>query len=111
MVSSVFGQFTDNFSDGDFNAKKHNFTSIQAITENVFSFLERNNETFDLVFADPPYDFREYAKLISSVFEGVALSTSAVFILEHGKENQFNEFPNFLYLRNYGGVQFSFFER
>ncbi|MCO4805142.1 MAG: RsmD family RNA methyltransferase [Flavobacteriales bacterium] len=72
---------------------------------NVISSLEMKS---DLVFADPPYEFKDYERLISLVLSS-ALKQDAIFVLEHRKTGDFKDHPNFVKDRSYGEVKFSFF--
>ena len=54
----------------------------------AFDFLKKTNETFDIIFADPPYFFKEqqYKMLVEKVFERKILKKNGVLIIEHSKE-------------------------
>lgn len=79
------------------------------IRTDVFRYLERCNEQFDFIFADPPYALSELEKLPDLVFGKNLLKPGALFVLEHGKTNDFKSHPNFIEQRAYGSVNFSFF--
>jgi 16S rRNA (guanine(966)-N(2))-methyltransferase RsmD len=79
------------------------------INGDVFRFLQRPAEVFDIVFADPPYDLPELTAIPDLIFENSLLSEEGIFILEHGKKNDFSSHPHFLEHRNYGSVNFTFF--
>lgn len=64
---------------------------------------------FDLIFADPPYDMPNKRQLIETIFVKQLLSTYGYLILEHGKEDDFKDHPNFMQERKYGTVHFTFF--
>jgi 16S rRNA (guanine(966)-N(2))-methyltransferase RsmD len=89
---------------------KHQLNSIQVIQSDVFQFLQKTQTAVDLVFADPPYDFKKYTELIGVVLSSNLLKNAGLFILEHSKHIDFSHVEHFTYLRNYGGVCFSFFE-
>lgn len=76
----------------------------------VFIFLKKSNEKFDIIFADPPFELKNLAELPDSVLNAGILTENGVFILEHPKEYSFTNHPNFKEIRNYGKVNFSFFE-
>lgn len=79
----------------------------------VFKFLERNTQgSFDVVFADPPFDFEteDYLKLIDLVIENEWLNVEGQMVIEHSKIHKFEAHPNFIQTRKYGNVNFSFFE-
>lgn len=85
-------------------------TSLQLIRGDVFKYLKSATQQFDLIFADPPYALKELPTLPDLVLEGELLKPEGMFILEHGKENDFSSHPRFVELRKYGAVHFSFFE-
>lgn len=84
---------------------------IQTIKSDVFSYLEKNKQPFDVVFADPPYDFslEQFEKIIQSVFENKLLKTDGFLIIEHSKHTDLSSSQNFSEVRKYGGSKFSFF--
>jgi 16S rRNA (guanine966-N2)-methyltransferase len=76
--------------------------------EDAFKWLNKNEKQFDLVFADPPYEFAQYDELIEVVLNR-ALKADANFILEHRQSGSFVKHSNFVEDRTYGEVRFSFF--
>ena len=77
----------------------------------VFKYLKKSGEKFNIIFADPPFDLRGLENIPNAVLETDLLAEEGVFILEHPKEYSFTTHPNFKEIRNYGKVQFSFFEK
>ncbi len=77
----------------------------------VFRYMERSTEHFDLVFADPPYALPELPEIPDRVFSSGLLKEGALFILEHGKNLDFSAHPHFVEHRAYGSVNFSFFQK
>lgn len=84
---------------------------IQTIKSDVFSFLEKNKQSFDIIFADPPYDFtiEQFEKIIHTVFENNLLHTDGFLVIEHSKHTDLSSIQNFSEVRKYGGSMFSFF--
>lgn len=82
---------------------------LQLVRGDVFRFLKNSSQQFDMIFADPPYALPELATLPDAILEGNMLKPEGIFILEHGKENDFSSHPRFVELRKYGAVHFSFF--
>ena len=76
----------------------------------VFKFLASIHEQFDFIFADPPYTLPNIADLPDLVLERDLLSPEGVFVLEHGKANDFKDHPYLIDHRSYGSVNFSFFQ-
>ena len=72
-------------------------------------FVERGHEPFDLIFADPPYALPELPELPERVMRSGLLAPGALFVLEHGKGQDFSSRPDFLEHRAYGSVNFSLF--
>ena len=72
-------------------------------------FIDRARESFDLVFADPPYALKEISELPDRVMNGPLVAAGGLFVLEHGKTNDFSQHPCFVEHRAYGSVNFSFF--
>lgn len=103
------------------NTKNHAFiqhvkeqldaTELLTIKADVFSYIKTCSQTFDLIFADPPYDLKELDTIPSKIFELELLNENGIFILEHSKEDSFTEHPFFKEERKYGSVHFSFFAK
>lgn len=85
------------------------FNNLSVIRANVFSFLSRSAGSYDVIFADPPYDLEEREKIPGLIFSNHWLSDEGWFILEHDKSISFKEYPFFTEERRYGKVHFSFF--
>ena len=84
--------------------------NASVIKGDAFVFLKKNHATFDIVFADPPFDLDRLKELPDALFDSQILHEKGMFILEHPKEYNFTNHPHFSELRNYGKVQFSIFE-
>lgn len=84
---------------------------IDAIQNDVFSFLSRSTRQYDIIFADPFYDMMEadFAKIPKLVFEKSLLLKDGILIVEHSKRSDLSLLPNFIEVRKYGGSAFSFF--
>lgn len=76
----------------------------------VLKYLNKNIDTYDLIFADPPFRYNNYEQLISLIFEKKIMSHPSWFILEHSKYNSFVEYPLFKKVKEYGNINFSIFE-
>ncbi|WP_456376405.1 RsmD family RNA methyltransferase [Lutibacter sp.] len=87
--------------------------NINAIKSDVFKFLGRCNTKFDIIFADPPYEFEveKFEKIINLVFEKELLNTEGILIIEHSKHTKLSNHIHFMYSKKYGGNMFSFFEK
>ncbi len=90
-------------------AEKLNFKNLNAIKANVLSFLEFPQQQYNIIFADPPYNFSEIEKIPEMIFNNHLLIKGGWLIIEHSKYNDFKKHSNFLEHRRYGKVNFSFF--
>ena len=105
--------------DGDFGcvkfikqtAAEFDF-NIAAMRSDIFTFLERNNATYDIIFADPPYNFDQatFEKIVLQVFANNSLNEDGMMIIEHSKYTKLDHLTHFSFKKSYGGSIFSFFE-
>ncbi|OCB78571.1 RsmD family RNA methyltransferase [Flavobacterium crassostreae] len=105
--------------DGDFGcikfikqiANEYDF-NIAATKSDVFKFLEKNNASFDIVFADPPYalDQATFERIVLLVFEKNTLNEDGMMVIEHSKYTKLDHMMHFSFKKTYGGSIFSFFE-
>ena len=89
-------------------AEQLNYEQITVIRGDAFSFVERSRQKFDIIFADPPYDLKGLEKIVEHVFANQLLKPSGWLILEHPREYDFTQHPNFYEHRKYGKLNFSF---
>ncbi|WP_372746320.1 RsmD family RNA methyltransferase [Lutibacter sp.] len=85
---------------------------ILTVKSDVFKYLEKSNAKFDVIFADPPYDFElsQFEKIVELVFDNQLLDEGGVLILEHSKFTKIENNTHLSYQKKYGGSVFSFFE-
>ena len=85
---------------------------IEAVKSDAFSFLERTPEQYDLIFADPPYDFtkEQFARIPELIFNQKLLNEDGLLILEHSKHTDLSDLDHFVESKGYGGNRFSFFK-
>lgn len=81
------------------------------VRNDVFRFIKKCQEQFDFIFADPPYALKELELLPDLIMESNLLSAGGLFVLEHGKNNDFSNHICFVEHRSYGSVNFSFFQK
>lgn len=85
------------------------FREGRVFNTDVFIAVERSRDTFDLIVADPPYDFPRHAELIRAILEKGLLKPEAWLVMEHPGTLHFELIPGFVETRHYGKVHFSFF--
>lgn len=86
---------------------------IDCTRADVFKYLESTRQTYDIIFADPPYDFSKelFAKIPELVFENDLLNAEGTLIVEHSKHTDLSDLPHYDMSKKYGGNVFSFFEK
>ena len=80
------------------------------VRADVFRFLSKCHEQFDFIFADPPYALPQLEQLPDIVLSHQLLREGGLFVLEHGKIQDFSQHPRIVDHRAYGSVNFSFFK-
>lgn len=112
---------------------------VTLLRADVLRFLRKSPATYDFIFADPPYALPQLEQLPDLVFNEVkderlmvnelstfnsplgalrrstlgelsTLNPGGLFVLEHGKTQDFSAHPHFVEHRSYGSVNFSFFQ-
>lgn len=85
---------------------------IKTIKSDVYKLLEQINQSYDIIFADPPYNFstEEFVRIPDYVFKNKLLNENGLLIIEHSKHTDLSNINNFAYHKSYGGNRFSFFE-
>jgi len=91
------------------NIELWSMEKVKVLKMDVFSFLLGCKESFDFIFAGPPYDLGRIDELPKIVISQNLLKQGGVFVLEHTPRNRYEDFPGFFKQRNYGTTIFSFF--
>jgi len=84
---------------------------VTILRADVLRFLRKAAGSFDFIFADPPYALPELEQLPDLIFQSDILKPEGLFVLEHGKTQDFSSHPCFVDHRAYGSVNFSLFRR
>jgi len=79
-----------------------NFSNFLVIPTDSVKFLKNTDEKFDIIFADPPYDYKNYNMLIDEALKN--LSEDGIFILEHRVDRDFSPDK----IKKYGDTALSF---
>lgn len=91
------------------NKADWNLETLQPHKSDVFKFLDFNRETFDVIFAGPPYALPNIDDLPAVVLDRDILKEGGWFILETSPKHDFKGHPQLLQVRNYGQTHFHFF--
>lgn len=87
-----------------------NDDKLELVRGDVFKYLSSVSESFDIIFADPPYDMKNFDDVPLAVLQSKAVKNGTVFILEHSGNKDFSSLPGFIERRVYGSVNFSIFK-
>lgn len=90
-------------------ARKLHMEHLSVLRADAFRYLQKPVQSFDIIFADPPYDHPRLKEIPDLVMGTKILNNHGVFILEHPGNYSFTAHSRFQEQRKYGGVNFSFF--
>jgi 16S rRNA (guanine(966)-N(2))-methyltransferase RsmD len=89
---------------------KYKLTEIELKKADVFKFLEQHNKTYQIIFADPPYDLPTIPLIPQLVAKNKLLTENGLLVVEHPSLLKLNDQPGFTETRRYGNSSFSFFD-
>ncbi len=84
--------------------------ALTIIRGDVFKFISTCTKKFDIIFADPPYDHKDFEKVPRLILDSKMVKDGTLVIVEHSKDRDFTEYPEFSQQRVYGSVNFSIFK-
>jgi 16S rRNA (guanine966-N2)-methyltransferase len=90
-------------------AMEFKFDNIQVICMDVFKYINLCSETFDMIFADPPFKLENIERIPALLFEKKTLKDDGILIVEHPTEIKFAGIMQLQETREYGTVNFSIF--
>lgn len=90
-------------------AEEMEFKGFQSLCMDVFSYIKTCSQTYDIIFAGPPYALENLNAIPDIVIEKKLIEGSGWFIMEHNPNHNFDLHPNFHMKRNYGDTIFSIF--
>jgi 16S rRNA (guanine966-N2)-methyltransferase len=91
--------------------KQYNLSAIKPVKSDVFRFLKTETETYNLIFADPPYDLPQINIIAKTIFDQNLLKADGYLIIEHPSMKKLDNHPNYIEQRKYGSSSFSFFQQ
>lgn len=83
--------------------------NIKIIRGDVFKFIKSCRQTFDYIFADPPYDHPRFEEIPGLILNSRMLKPDTIVIIEHSSKRDFSQLPGFRRQLAYGSVNFSIF--
>ena len=91
-------------------AEKHNFNQINVRKGDVFKLLKQMSGSYDIIFADPPYNMPNIPQIPLLVQQQQLLKQDGLLVVEHQSNMKLNNQPGYTETRKYGNSSFSFFE-
>lgn len=82
---------------------------VRTVTSDTETYLQNRSGRFDVIFADPPYDYFYMEEMVDVIFSGGWLADEGWLILEHDKRHDFSSRKNALLTRAYGRTTVSIF--
>lgn len=82
---------------------------MKIVPSDVFRFLKTAQESYDFIFAGPPYALDSIDQIPDYISGQHLLKEKGWFVLEHTPRNRYNGHPLFVTERNYGTTIFSIF--
>lgn len=79
------------------------------IQQEAIQFLTETTEQYDVIYADPPYNWNATAAMLELIFSKKLLSSEGLLILEHITNAGFDFRPEFTASRKYGTTALSLF--
>jgi 16S rRNA (guanine(966)-N(2))-methyltransferase RsmD len=85
---------------------------IISLKSDALKYLRKTKQTFDIIFADPPYkvNAETLSELVNQVFENKLLTNSGQLIIEHHYKTEISAPGLMTEQRKYGSTVFSFFQ-
>jgi 16S rRNA (guanine(966)-N(2))-methyltransferase RsmD len=87
-----------------------NAGNLITLKTDAFKYIASTQQTFDFIFADPPYALKELERIPEMILSNHLLKEGGIFVMEHSKEYDFSSLPLFSQKRIYGAVNFSLFQ-
>jgi len=91
------------------NAQSLQYDNLKVVRNDAIRFLTDCKQTFNVIFADPPYDWNKYDAIPQLVFGNNLLCKDGFLVIEHAVEVNLQNRPKFYQQRHYGKVNFSIF--
>ncbi len=92
------------------NAALLGMEQVQLLKMDVFAFLQNCTQSYDFIFAGPPYALGTIDELPKIIVAKQLIKPGGFFVLEHTPRNAYEKFAGFSFVRHYGTTLFSFFQ-
>ena len=83
---------------------------MRIIKSDVFKYIKTSKDSYNLIFAGPPYPLKNIPDIAKIIMEGDMLEADGTLIVEHNPRENLENMPGFVEMRKYGQTIFSFFK-
>lgn len=83
---------------------------VKVVRDDVFKFIKRTNQNYDVIFAGPPYPLKTIDTIPDVIIDAELIAPGGFLILEHNPNVQFDGHAHLFDQRFYGKTIFSFFK-
>lgn len=91
--------------------EKYELSAIDVVKADVFKFLDQHKKSYQVIFADPPYNLPTIPLIPQLVMKNNLLTDNGTLIVEHPSLLRLEGEPGYKETRKYGNSSFSFFEK
>ncbi len=84
-------------------------SQVKIVKMDVIRFIKTEKNSYDLVFCDPPYNWRDYRGLIKEIFGRGMLEENGMLLIEHSNRYSFEDESKYAFHKDYGMTRVSFF--
>ncbi|MCX2483019.1 RsmD family RNA methyltransferase [Pedobacter sp. MR2016-24] len=89
--------------------ERYDLKEIELQKADVFKFLEGHTKSYQIIFADPPYDLLTIPQIPQLVAKNKLLTENGLLVVEHPSLLKLKDQPGYVETRRYGNSSFSFF--
>lgn len=90
-------------------AKKWGAANVEIVRADALKWLTTCEETYDLLFFDPPYDWPRKPELLGVCRDRNLIAPKGLLVLEHPDYEAYDQTEGWQETRNYGYAAFSVF--
>lgn len=91
--------------------KRHEIKTIHTRKADVFKYITSCKKSYDLIFADPPYDIDRLPQLPEMIMTNNLLKVGGILVVEHPSTRKMMTDVTFVETRKYGYSSFSFYKQ
>lgn len=93
--------------------KELHFDDVRLIRADAIKFIEDCNDKYDVIFADPPFEFLQTEIIPDIVFKKNLLKADGWLVIQtrYRSNDDFSNHPNFYEIRKYGQNVLNFFRK